>query len=220
MNNQDYMSSIPWFYIWSDQIFDKVMQDTIKGFHLNSIQSEVSSLKERAELIVKCLKETSEPQIVFSVSDLIVKPRFLSEVSKITDDMVFIAAVQNKKETVATDVIYLKNTSDVIDFWSTLASSETPNLEESLSTFKGKHSKFSDKCVSSNTWDKRTEFNVLHLISSGFGKEFDFAEKVFTMAQHIELQPFMEYVPEDIIPFIYKIQELLFLTHKEMKKTS
>ena len=220
MNNQDYMSSIPWFYTWSDQVFDKVMQDTVKGFHLNSIQSEVSSLKERAELIVKCLKETTEPQIVFSVSDLIVKPGFLSEVSKITDDMVFIAAVQNKKETVATDIIYLKNTSDVIDFWSTLAYSETPNLEESLSTFKGKHSKFSDKCVSSNTWDKRTEFNVLQLISSGFGKEFDFAEKVFTMAQHIELQPFMEYVPEDIIPFIYKIQELLFLTHKEMKKTS
>ena len=220
MNNQDYMSSIPWFYIWSDQVFDKIMQDTVKGFDLNSIQSEVSSLKERAELIVKCLKETSEPQIVFSVSDLIVKPGFLSEVSKITDDMVFIAAVQNKKETVATDIIYLKNTSDVIDFWSTLASSDTPSLEESLSTFKGKYSKFSDKCVSSNTWDKRTEFNVLQLISSGFGKEFDFAEKVFTMAQHIELQPFMEYVPEDIIPFIYKIQELLFLTHKEMKKTS
>ena len=198
------MSSIPWFYTWSDQVFDKIMQDTVKGFHLNSIQSEVSSLKERAELIVKCLKETTEPQIIFSVSDLIVKPGFLSEVSKITDDMVFIAAVQDKKETVATDVIYLKNTSDVIDFWSTLASSDTPSLEESLSTFRGKHSKFSDKCVSSNTWDKRTEFNVLQLISSGFGKEFDFAEKVFTMAQHIELQPFMEYVPEDIIPFIYK----------------
>lgn len=196
------------------------MQDTVKGFDLRPIQSEVSDLKERAELIVKCLKETSEPQIVFSVSDLIVKPGFLSEVSKITDDMVFIAAVRDKKETVATDVIYLKNTSDVIDFWSTLASSDTPNLEESLSTFKGKHSKFSDKCVSSNTWDKRTEFNILQLISSGFGKEFDFAEKIFTMAQHIELQPFMEYVPEDIIPFIYKIQELLFLTHKEMKKTS
>lgn len=214
------MSSIPWFYIWSDQVFDKIMQDTVKGFDLRPIQSEVSDLKERAELIVKCLKETSEPQIVFSVSDLIVKPGFLSEVSKITDDMVFIAAVRDKKETVATDVIYLKNTSDVIDFWSTLASSDTPNLEESLSTFKGKHSKFSDKCVSSNTWDKRTEFNILQLISSGFGKEFDFAEKIFTMAQHIELQPFMEYVPEDIIPFIYKIQELLFLTHKEMKKTS
>lgn len=214
------MSSIPWFYTWSDQVFDKIMQHTVKGFYLKPIRSELSNLKERAELIVKCLKETNESQIIFSVSDLIVKPGFLFEVSNIKDDMVFIAAVCDKKETVATDIIYLKNTSDVIDFWSTLASSDTPNLEESLSTFKGKHSKFSDKCVSSNTWDKRTEFNILQLISSGFGKEFDFAEKIFTMAQHIELQPFMEYVPEDIIPFIYKIQELLFLTHKEMKKTS
>jgi hypothetical protein len=65
-----------------------------------------------------------------------------------------------------------------------------------------------------------SEFNILVLISSGFGKEFDFAEKIFTMAQHIELQPYMQYVPENVIPFIYKIQELIFLTHKEMKKSS
>jgi hypothetical protein len=112
-------------------------------------------------------------------------------------------------------ILYLKNTSDVREFWSSVTT-----IEESILDFKGKWSKFSKNCVSTDTWDKASEFSILYLISSGFGKEFDFAEKIFTMAQHIELQPYMQYVPEDIVPFIYKIQELLFLMHKEMKNSS
>jgi hypothetical protein len=50
------------------------------------------------------------------------------------------------------------------------------------------------------------------------GKEFDFAEKIFTMAQHIDLQEYMNLVPEEVTPFIYKIQELLFLSYQEMQK--
>jgi hypothetical protein len=38
------------------------------------------------------------------------------------------------------------------------------------------------------------------------------------MAQYVDFQEYMQYVPEDVVPFIYKIQELLFLTHKEMKR--
>ena len=117
------------------------------------------------------------------------------------------------KGTFQPGILYLKNTSEVREFWSSV-----DTIEESIASFKGRWSKFSKKSVSTDTWDKNSEFNVLHLLSSGFGKEFDFAEKIFIMAQHIELQPYMQHVPEDIIPFIYKIQELLFLTHKEMKK--
>lgn len=202
--------SIPWFYTWSEPVFHKVLQDTLKDFHLNPIQSDATTIKERSELIVNSLKETSAPYIIFSNSDVIVKPGFLKELSEISDDMVFL---DGPRDTLQTGVLYLKNTSDVREFWSSVTT-----LEESISSFKGKWSKFSKKCVSTDTWDKASEFNILHLISSGFGKEFDFAEKIFTMAQHIELQPYMEHVPEDVIPFIYKIQELLFLTHKEMKK--
>ena len=204
--------SIPWFYTWSEPVFHHVLQDTLKEFDLKPIQSDVTSLTGRAELIVKSLKSTTAPYIVFSVSDVIVKPGFTKELSKLSDDMVFL---DDTKGTFQPDILYLKNTSDVQEFWSSVTT-----LEESILDFKGKWSKFSKKCVSTDTWDKLSEFNILLLISSGFGKEFDFAEKIFTMAQHIELQPYMEHVPEDVIPFIYKIQELLFLTHKEMKKAT
>jgi hypothetical protein len=206
--------SIPWFYTWSEPVFDKVLQDTIKGFNLKGLQSDVSTLKDRAALIVATLKQTSEPAIVFSVSDLIVKPEFPSEISKLESEMVFLDGPKGKLQT---GVLYLKNNSDVLDFWTSVASSDKSTLEESTLEFKGKWSKFSDKCKTTDTWDKRSDFHLLELVSSGYGKEFDFAEKIFTMAQHIELQPYMQYVSEDIIPFIYKIQELMFLTHKEMK---
>lgn len=202
--------SIPWFYTWSEPVFHNILQDTLKGFDLNPIQSDVSSLRDRAELIVTTLKGTTAPYIIFSVSDIIVKPEFINELSDVTDDMVFL---DGPKGTFQHGILYLKNTLEVQDFWNSVNT-----IEESILSFKGKWSKFSKKCVTTDTWDKNSEFNALYLISSGFGKEFDFAEKIFTMAQHIELQPYMQHVPEDIIPFIYKIQELLFLTHKEMKK--
>jgi len=202
---------IQWFYTWSEPVFHNVLQDTLKEYDLTPIQSDATCLKDRAELIVKSLQSTTAPYIIFSSSDVIVKPGFLKEISEITDDMVFL---DGPKGTFQPGILYLKNTSDVQDFWSSITT-----IEDTISSFKGKWSKFSKKSVSTDTWDKNSEFNVLYLISSGFGKEFDFAEKIFIMAQHIELQPYMQHVPEDIIPFIYKIQELLFLTHKEMKKS-
>ena len=203
---------IPWFYTWSEPVFHNVLQDTLKEYDLTPIQSDATSLTARAELIVNALKHTTAPYIIFSISDIIVKPGFIKELSEVRDDMVFL---DGPKGTFEPAILYLKNTSDVRGFWSSVTT-----IEESILDFKGKCSKFSKNCVSTDTWDKVSEFSILYLISSGFGKEFDFAEKLFTMAQHIELQPYMQYVSEDIVPFIYKIQELLFLTHKEMKKSS
>ena len=208
---------IPWFYTWSEPVFDKIMQSSLKGFNLNPIKSDILTLKERASLIVSTLNKSSDPSIIFSVSDLIVKPEFSSEVSRVQDEMVFIEGPNGE---VQTELLYLKNNTDVLEFWNLVATSDVSNFTEILKGFKGKWSKFSKKSQTTDTWDKIYEFNALVLISSGFGKEFDFAEKIFTIAQHIELQPYMQYVPESIIPFIYKIQELMFLTHKEMKKTS
>jgi len=208
---------IPWFYTWSEPVFDKIMQGTLKECALTPFKSDISTLKERASLIVNILNKSSEPAIIFSVSDIIVKPAFLSEVSNIRDEMVFIAGPTGELQT---ELLYLKNNTDVLEFWNTVATSDVSKLTELVKGFKGQWSKFSRKCQTTETWDKISEFNVLVLISSGFGKEFDFAEKLFTMAQHIELQPYMQDVPENVVPFIYKIQELLFLTHKQMKKSS
>ena len=208
---------IPWFYTWSEPVFDKIMQGTLKECALTPFKSDISTLKERASLIVNILNKSSEPAIIFSVSDIIVKPAFLSEVSNIRDEMVFIAGPTGELQT---ELLYLKNNTDVLEFWNTVATSDVSKLTELVKGFKGKWSKFSRKCQTTETWDKISEFNILVLISSGFGKEFDFAEKLFTMAQHIELQPYMQDVPENVVPFIYKIQELLFLTHKQIKKSS
>ena len=208
---------IPWVYTWSEPVFDKIMQGTLKEFDLRPIKSDISTLKERASLIVNTLNKSSEPAIIFSISDLIVKPEFLSELSDIKDEMVFIEGPNSELQT---ELLYLKNNTDVLEFWNTVTTSDITKLTEAIKGFKGKWSKFSKKCQTTDTWNKISEFNILVLISSGFGKEFDFAEKLFTMAQHIELQPYMQDVPEDVIPFIYKIQELMFLTHKQMKKSS
>jgi hypothetical protein len=208
--------SIPWFYTWSDEVFHKVMQDTIKGFDLRPIQSDASTLKERAALVVSSMKSTSEPYILFSISDVIVNSGFASEVSEIKGDIVFIDAPKSFSQT---SLMLLRNTSDVLDFWNSLSTSDL-TLEESILSFKGTSSKFSSKCLTTDTWDKRSDFSILVLLSNGYGKEFDFAEKVFRMAQHVDFQEYMQYVPEEVVPFIYKIQELLFLTHKEMKKSS
>lgn len=203
--------STPWFYTASEPVFRMVMQDTVKGFDLKEIQSEVSSFKEKAEFIVASLKTTSEPYIVFSFSDAIVKDTFSDELSQMKDDMIFL---EGSKGELQMHLLYLKNSPRVLEFWNSLTDT---TLEDNLKGFKGPWSKFSKKCLTTDIWDKIAEFDILVLIPSGFGKEFDFAEKIFRMAQYVDFQEYMQYVPENIVPFIYKIQELLFLTHKQMK---
>ena len=156
------------------------------------------------------MKNTSEPYIIFSDSDIIVKPGLSEELNKLKDDMVFLEGPNGKLQT---GFLYLKVTSDVIEFWNSVTT-----LEDSILNFKGKWSKFSKNFVTTDTWDNTSKFFVLQVIPTDLGREYNFAEKVFTMAQHIDFQKYMDYVPENIVPFIYKIQELLFLTHNEMKK--
>ena len=49
-------------------------------------------------------------------------------------------------------------------------------------------------------------------------EEFNMAEKIFSTAQHIDIQSYMQYVKEDIIPYIYKFQELLYKSHQIAKE--
>jgi len=156
------------------------------------------------------LRISDAPYIIVSDSDLVVRPGLEAELSGLKDDMVFLSGPDN---TFTSGFMRLKVSSDVIQFWETVT-----GLDESLPKFTGSISKFSNKIVSSDTWNRQTDFYVLKVIPTNLGTEYNFAETVFTMAQYMDFQKYMEYVPEDIVPFIYKIQELLFLTHKEMKK--
>ena len=200
--------STPWVYFYSEELYNKVMQDTVKGFNLKGIQSD--TFADKASKIVEFLRQSDAPYIIVSDSDLVIKPGVENELSDLKDDMVFLSGPSN---TFNTGLMRLKVSPDVIQFWETIT-----NLDESLPNFKGSISKFSNKFVSSDTWDRQTDFYVLKVIPTNLGNEYNFAETVFTMAQYMDFQKYMEYVPEDVVPFIYKIQELLFLTHKEMKK--
>lgn len=199
--------SIPWLYFYSEELYNKVMQDTVKGFNLKGIQSD--TFADKASKIVEFLRQSDSPYIIVSDSDLVIKPGVENELSDLKDDMVFLSG---PSKTFNTGLMRLKVSPDVIHFWETITT-----LDESLPNFKGSISKFSKKFTSSDSWDRQTDFYVFKVIPTNLGKEYNFAETVFTMAQYMDFQKYMDYVPENVVPFIYKIQELLFLTHKEMK---
>jgi hypothetical protein len=203
--------SIPWHYFYSEPFFHNVLQGSLKGCKLNPTEFYFNRLEQRAGTVLDILKTSDAPFVIISDSEIIVKPGAIESISELEGDMIFLEGADGRPQT---GIMRLKVSSDVIDFWSSLTS-----LEESLPEFNGSWGLFPNKFVSSQTWDNTSDFLVLHIIPMGLGIEFDFAEKLFIMAQHIEIQEYMHHVPENIIPFIYNIQELLFLSHKEMRDT-
>jgi hypothetical protein len=99
---------------------------------------------------------------------------------------------------------------------SQLGGHDQKHVNDLILTYGGKWTKFDSQIFTcSNIWNGSKEFSIMQPLSSCLGKEFDFAEKIFVTAQHIEIEEYMKYVPEDIIPFIYKFQEIIFKSYKE-----
>jgi hypothetical protein len=91
-------------------------------------------------------------------------------------------------------------------------------VNELIQHFPGTYTTFNEKLFTCNTtWDSSTDFIIMQLLCSCLGKEFNMAERIFNMAQYTNLENYMQYVPEKIIPYIYKFQELLYLSHQEAK---
>jgi hypothetical protein len=55
-------------------------------------------------------------------------------------------------------------------------------------------------------------------MDEGLEKEFNMAEKVFVAAQYMEIEPYMKYVTLDVIPFIYRFQEIYIRSHQQAKR--
>jgi hypothetical protein len=118
----------------------------------------------------------------------------------------------------------MKVCPEVVDFWTSVKNNilHTPGLDQEyvnslIKLYKGKWAKFhNQQFTCSNTWDGTTEFSVLQTLSSCLGKEYDFVEKVFEIAQHIDMNDYMKYFPPDLIPYIYKFQEILMESHQEV----
>jgi len=236
---------IPWFYMWSEkyQFFHELLQDHMKEheFTLMPIHIPQSYFDEnlyktekthpwngctlKIDLLIERLETTDAPYILFTDIDIIAKSNIYNNMKRHienNDTMVFL----DEGTHLNIGFILLKVCPDVINFWKKvkLAMIETPGHDQKyvndlIKDYKGSWTKFDGQLFTcSNTWNQTAEFSVLQPLSSCLGKEFDFAEKIFTTAQHLDVQAYMKYVPEIMIPFIYKIQELIYLSHKEMNR--
>jgi hypothetical protein len=236
--------TIPWYYMWSDnyRFFHEILKDSMKEpeFALKPIEiaqsrfdKELYKVQGKHHWEGSCIKidllldklheaaDAKESYILFTDVDIIVKPGVYESLKSHMDsnyDMVFL------KEGTQLNIgfLLLKNSKVVIDFWKSIRRMMVEKegwdqgyVNESIQSFTGSYTTFDDQVFTcSNTWNRTKDFAVLQVLCSCLGKEFNMAEKIFSSAQYIDVQPYMQYVKEDIIPYIYKFQEILYKSHQ------
>ena len=238
-------TQIPWFYMWSQKyaFFHHMLQDSMKedSLRLEPIFIEQSVFNEnlhkkegqhawsgcaiKIDLLIQRLKEAKEPYILFTDVDLIVKPGIYQHLvphMEADTSMVFLKEGQHLN----IGFILLKVCPDVLSFWEIVKAKmvEEPKhdqtvVNELISEYPGTYTDFDNQIFAcSNTWEGNVPFVLMQPLCSNLGKEFDFAEKVFYAAQYAEVQDYMKHVPADIIPYIYKFQDIYVRSHQEAKK--
>ena len=184
----------------------------------------------KIDLLIAALKEAEvkkTPYILFTDVDLVVKSGIYDKLQpyiKAGTSMVFL----KEGEHLNIGFILLKVCSEVVAFWELVKAKMIENpkhdqayVNELIREYPGIWSTFDRQTFTcSNVWDGSTPFVVMQPLSSCLGKELDFAEKIFYSAQYTNVENYMEYVPEDIIPFIYQFQEILVRSHQEAKAAS
>lgn len=240
--------TLAWYYMWSDnyRFFHEIVKDSVKDSQISLKPIEIAQSRFDRELYKvegkhhwegSCIKidllldklheaaGNNEPYILFTDVDLIVKAGVYSALMSYIDDdydMVFL----KEGEQLNIGFLLLKTSKVTIDFWKSIRRMmvekegwDQAYVNQAISTFSGSHTVFDDQIFTcSNTWNGRTDFVIMQVLCSCLGKELNMAEKIFSSAQHIDVQPYMKYVKEDIIPYIYRFQEILARSHQEMKK--
>ena len=237
---------IPWYYMWSDnyRFFRELLRDSIKESEIIVKEIYIPQEKFDAELykfegkhhwegslikldaIIKSLneaKENSDTYILFTDIDIVVKKPVYTTLKKYIDDnydMVFF----KEDPQLNTGFMLLHVTDEVLTFWLMVREKmlrgglDQVYVNELIHHFPGRYSTFDQELFTYNTtWNYSTDFLIMQLLCSSLGKEFNMAEKIFNAAQYTNLENYMHYVPEEIIPYIYKFQELLYLSHQEAK---
>jgi hypothetical protein len=235
--------------MWSQKyaFFHHMLQDEMKdsGLKLEPIFIDQSVFDEnlykaeghawmgcciKIDLLIAALKDAEvkkNPYILFTDVDLVVKPGIYDKLQAYTEagtSMVFL----KEGEHLNIGFILLKVCSDVLNFWELVKAKmvESPKhdqtyVNELIGEYPGIWSTFDRQTFTcTNVWDGKTPFVVMQPLSSCLGKEFDFAEKIFYAAQYTNVEPYMKYVPEDIVPFIYRFQEILVRSHQQAKAAS
>lgn len=238
---------IPWYYMWSENylFFRELLKDSIckenfiiKEIYIPQEKFDADLYKNtekhfwdgsiiKVDAILNSLveaKHNSNQYILFTDIDIIVKPGLYTLLEKYINDKYDIVFLK-EDSTINIGFMLLHVTESVIIFWQTVRENilkkgglDQAYVNELISTFSGKYTGFNEELITcNNTWDGSSNFIVMQLLCSCLGKEFNMAEKIFNAAQYTTIQPYMKFVPENIIPYIYKFQELLYDSHQEAK---
>ena len=232
-------------FMWSEdyRMFFEMIKDQIKDTRLPLMPIELDQSLFNKELyqfkdqhfwhgsllkldsILKVLKSsTPNSYVIFTDIDCIFKPTLYNAVLPYVEagnDMCFLIESNH----VNIGFMLFRVCSDVIDFWEMIRAKmiEDPTLDqkyvqELLPNYLGKWCFFDDQLLScSNMWKGQKPYAMIQLLCSCLGKEFNMAEKIFYAAQHINMEPYMKYVKPEIIPFIYKFQDVLLESQKRQK---
>ena len=198
-----------------------------KALHTKEGEHAWSGCSLKIDLLLDQLKKASSPYILFTDVDLIVKPGIHEKLVPFMESetsMVFL----KEGEHLNIGFILLKVCPEVISFWELVKAKmiEEPKHDQTyvndlIGGYPGTWATFDNQTFAcSNTWNGKSAFVVMQPLTSNLGKEMDFAEKIFYSAQYMDVQPYMQYVHPDVIPFIYKFQEILMEAQKAMRPAS
>lgn len=234
--------SINWYYMWSEKyrFFHEILKDTvkeneftIKPIHIDQVyfdknlytsqgQHAWNGCSLKIDLLIERLETSDTLYILFTDADLIpAKDIYKNLKQYIEEDYTQVFLDEGSHLNIG--FILLKVCPEVIQFWKDIKNKmseegghDQKHVNDLIPNYKGKWTRFDSQVFTcSNIWNGAKEFSIMQPLSSCLGKEFDFAEKIFVTAQHIKIEEYMKYVPENIIPFIYKFQEIMFKSYKE-----
>jgi len=196
-------------------VFDRELYRTENAHSWNGCTIKVDLLIER-------LKSASEPYILFTDVDIVVKPGVYTTIHPYMEQGQTMVFIHEGDSGVNIGFILLKVCDEVIRFWEDVRHTmrETPGHDQTyvnqlLAHYSGKWTTFDPQIITlSNKWNRTAPFVVLQILSSCMGKELDFAEKIFGAAQLTDTRRFLQYVPEDIFPYIHRIQEWVHSQNK------
>lgn len=179
-------------------------------------ESEISIIEGESdsEFVYRTLQKSQYPYIIVSNGDFTVKPGIFKNLKLHIDASVTMGFLQEDGQLTSTFML-LKVCPEVIEFWGSL---KQININDAIKEYTGKWLLLDNQLfTTSDTWNMAKPYLVMKFKTSGLGTQMDFAEKIFNAAQNLDIEPVMKYVPDEIIPFIYKFQELLYLSHQEVK---
>lgn len=225
---------LSWYYMWSTKyrFFHEILQASMnepefklepiyidQSFFDNALykkegQHSWSGCALKVNLLIERLESSTDSYIIFSDVDLIIKPGVYTTIQRHIDNEDTMAFIK-EGDSVNIGFCLVKVCNETIQFWKQIKSiidtsggHDQSHVNTLLKEYTGKWSTFNAKEFAlSNTYDG-SEFYVLQVLSSCLSKELDFAEKIFSTAQHMNIQPYMQYVEQHYIPYIYEFQEI------------